>query len=343
MLFMGEEWGAGTPVAVLHRPHRTRRSRPPRQPDARRSSARTAGRRTRSPIRRTPRRSPAPSSTGPSSTEEPHARLLAFYRDLLALRRAHPELRDGRLDRADVSWAGPAAAQHAGRVRRAGQPVRRALDLRRRPGRGAAELGSGRHGARRLGRRTPAQRRRPRLTASGRACAPRDHPHTRSLAHWPDELGPDQGGRRDGGRPRPVRRARDRPDEPRPELRPASASGSWQQGGSSATATVRPLPGRERLGPHATPRSPGPAPGRRAVAARAGRPGHRRVVRRHRRADASWSDRLHLGGVVAFSANITSAAQIARSNRALQRSAARAGRAGRCWSASTRRAAGSPG
>jgi maltooligosyltrehalose trehalohydrolase len=35
---------------------------------------------------------------------EPHARLLRWYRDLLALRKAHPELRDPRLDRVDVTW-----------------------------------------------------------------------------------------------------------------------------------------------------------------------------------------------------------------------------------------------
>ncbi|HEX6988830.1 MAG TPA: ABC transporter substrate-binding protein, partial [Bacillota bacterium] len=35
---------------------------------------------------------------------EPHARLLRWYRDLLALRRAQPDLRDPRLDRVDAAW-----------------------------------------------------------------------------------------------------------------------------------------------------------------------------------------------------------------------------------------------
>ena len=54
--------------------------------------------------------------------------------------------------------------------------------------------------------------------------------------------------------------------------------------------------------------------------------------------------RLHLGGVVAFSENIAGAAQAAaqQPGPAALRGAATAG-AGRCWSASTRRAAGSPG
>jgi maltooligosyltrehalose trehalohydrolase len=36
---------------------------------------------------------------------EPHARVLAWYRDLMALRREVPDLRDPRLDRVEVSWA----------------------------------------------------------------------------------------------------------------------------------------------------------------------------------------------------------------------------------------------
>ena len=68
MLFMGEEWGAGTPMAVLHRPHRPRagrgrRGRPPGR--VRRASA---GRRPRSPTRRTRRPSCARSWTGRNGT-----------------------------------------------------------------------------------------------------------------------------------------------------------------------------------------------------------------------------------------------------------------------------------
>jgi maltooligosyltrehalose trehalohydrolase len=36
---------------------------------------------------------------------EPHARVLAWYRDLMALRREVPDLRESRLDRVEVSWA----------------------------------------------------------------------------------------------------------------------------------------------------------------------------------------------------------------------------------------------
>jgi maltooligosyltrehalose trehalohydrolase len=35
---------------------------------------------------------------------EPHARVLAWYRDLMALRREVPDLRDPRLDRVELSW-----------------------------------------------------------------------------------------------------------------------------------------------------------------------------------------------------------------------------------------------
>jgi maltooligosyltrehalose trehalohydrolase len=35
---------------------------------------------------------------------EPHRRVLGWYRDLLALRRAHPDLRDPRLGASEVSW-----------------------------------------------------------------------------------------------------------------------------------------------------------------------------------------------------------------------------------------------
>ena len=53
--------------------------------------------------------------------------------------------------------AGPAAAGPPRRPRRAGEPLRRPVDLRRSPGRGAAELVRRRHRRRRAGRRTPAQ------------------------------------------------------------------------------------------------------------------------------------------------------------------------------------------
>ena len=115
------------------------------------------------------------------------------------------------------------------------------------------------------------------------------------------------------------------PDEPRPELRPASASGSWQQHGSSATTTVAPLPVEGGWGPSDAEIGRARAlVGGLSLRERAGQV----IVASYDGTGAPTAlvDGLHLGGVVAFSANITSAGQIARSNRTLQRSAARAGR-----------------
>jgi beta-N-acetylhexosaminidase len=115
------------------------------------------------------------------------------------------------------------------------------------------------------------------------------------------------------------------PDTPAPERRAVSASGGWHQGGRSATTEVRPLPVPDGWGPtdaeieRARTLVDGLSLRERAgqviVASYAGTGAPTALV-----------DRLHLGGVVAFSANVTSAGQITRSNRALQRSVARAGR-----------------
>jgi maltooligosyltrehalose trehalohydrolase len=103
MLFMGEEWGAGTPwqfftdhtdPEIAEGTRRGRRAEfgshgwaeedvpDPQDPD-------------------TFRRSRLDWS---EPTREPHARLLAWYRDLIRLRRATPDLRDGDLSRLDVRW-----------------------------------------------------------------------------------------------------------------------------------------------------------------------------------------------------------------------------------------------
>ena len=103
MLFMGEEWGAGTPwqfftdhtdPEIAEGTRRGRRAEfgshgwaeedvpDPQDPD-------------------TFRRSRLDWS---EPTREPHARLLAWYRDLIRLRRATPDLRDGDLSRLDVCW-----------------------------------------------------------------------------------------------------------------------------------------------------------------------------------------------------------------------------------------------
>ena len=65
MLFMGEEWGASTPVAVLHQLRRRGARRRGRGGAAGPSSAGTAGPRTPCPTRRTPRPATARCSTGP--------------------------------------------------------------------------------------------------------------------------------------------------------------------------------------------------------------------------------------------------------------------------------------
>lgn len=114
----------------------------------------------------------------------------------------------------------------------------------------------------------------------------------------------------------------DGPDE---ALRPATASGSWPQGGSSATGSFRPLPVPAGWGPSAAEIARARSlVGRLSLRERAGQV----IVASYRGtgAPSALVNRLHLGGVVAFSENIRSAAQIGSSNRALQRSAARAGR-----------------
>ncbi|QWZ06905.1 glycoside hydrolase family 3 protein [Nocardioides panacis] len=113
------------------------------------------------------------------------------------------------------------------------------------------------------------------------------------------------------------------PDGPDP--RPTSSGGSWKQGGSSGTGTFRPLPVETGWGP-----SPGEIDRARSLVGglslreRAGQV----IVASYggTAAPTGLVRRLHLGGVVAFSENLAGAGQVARSNRALQRSAARDGR-----------------
>jgi beta-N-acetylhexosaminidase len=107
--------------------------------------------------------------------------------------------------------------------------------------------------------------------------------------------------------------------------RPATSGGSWPQGGSSGTATFRPLPVQTGWGPSRAEIDRARAlVGGLSLRERAGQ-----VIVASYGGTAAPTDlvrRLHLGGVVAFSENIAGAAQAARSNRALQRSAARDGR-----------------
>ena len=123
---------------------------------------------------------------------------------------------------------------------------------------------------------------------------------------------------------------------------PGASGGSWPQGGSSGTATFRPLPVQTGWGPSRAEIDRARAlVGGLSLRERAGQ-----VIVASYGGTAAPTDlvrRLHLGGVVAFSENITGAAQIAAAT--VRSSGPRPGPAGagRCWSASTRRAAGSPG
>ena len=109
------------------------------------------------------------------------------------------------------------------------------------------------------------------------------------------------------------------------ELRPVSASGSWSQAGSSDTSAVRPLPVEGGWGPTDAEI----ARARTLVAGLSLRERAGQVIVASYAGTGAPSelvDRLHLGGVLPFSGNVTSARQITGVNRALQRSAARAGR-----------------
>ncbi|MEO5709233.1 MAG: glycoside hydrolase family 3 N-terminal domain-containing protein [Nocardioidaceae bacterium] len=114
-------------------------------------------------------------------------------------------------------------------------------------------------------------------------------------------------------------------DRPPLELRPVSASGSWNLAGSSDTTAARPMPVESGWGPS-------DAEIARATSLVAGLTLRERagqvIVASYSGtgAPAEMVDRLHLGGVLPFSGNVTSAAQIAGVNRTIQRSAARAGR-----------------
>ena len=178
MLFMGEEWGADTPWQYFTDhvdPGLAARggAGPP-------GGVRPArlGRRRTCRIRRTPRRSPGPSWTGPSPARSAHRDLLAWYRELIALRRARPELTDPRLDRvrADYDDQDRWLVVHRGRLRIA-------ANLGQSPQR--LPLGAPRHrGARRL--------------------LPRGHPRRRHRYRARRHVRRHRGLASTSGRPRPV-------------------------------------------------------------------------------------------------------------------------------------------
>jgi maltooligosyltrehalose trehalohydrolase len=104
MLFMGEEWGARTPwqfftdhtdVAIANA---TR--------DGRRAEFGSHGwDESEVPDPQDPKTFLRSRLDWSETDQEPHARLLGWYRDLIALRRSEPDLRDPRLDLVEVSWA----------------------------------------------------------------------------------------------------------------------------------------------------------------------------------------------------------------------------------------------
>ena len=103
MLFMGEEWAAGTPWQFF-----TDHTNPEI------AVATAAGRKAEFGSHGWSEDA-VPDPQDPATFEgsrldwsepgrEPHARMLRWYRDLLALRRSRPGLRDARLDHTDVTW-----------------------------------------------------------------------------------------------------------------------------------------------------------------------------------------------------------------------------------------------
>ena len=104
----------------------------------------------------------------------------------------------------------------------------------------------------------------------------------------------------------------------RDDPRPASASGSWPQGGTSGTGSFRPLPVPAGWGPtDAEIARARTYVGRLSLRQRAGQV----IVASYSGTGAPTAlvNRLHLGGVIPFSSNVASAGQIARANRALQK------------------------
>ncbi|WP_084671342.1 malto-oligosyltrehalose trehalohydrolase [Sporichthya polymorpha] len=118
MVFMGEEWSASTPWQYFT-DHQE-----PELADAVRE-----GRRNEFASHGWDRDDipdPQDTATVEASTldwaeldKEPHATMLRWYRDLIALRRAHPELRDPRLDAVHVEYDADAQwlVMHRGRIR----------------------------------------------------------------------------------------------------------------------------------------------------------------------------------------------------------------------------------
>jgi maltooligosyltrehalose trehalohydrolase len=101
MLFMGEEWGASTPWQYFT-DHTDRKIAAAVRRGRRDEFAAHGWDRKEVPDPQSDRTAEQSKLHWDERAEEPHARLLAWYRDLIELRRRRPDLRDPRLDRVRV-------------------------------------------------------------------------------------------------------------------------------------------------------------------------------------------------------------------------------------------------
>ena len=104
MLFMGEEWGATTPWQFFTSHPEPELAAAVARRAAARSSPRTAGRRADVPDPQDPATFERSKLDWSELDGEPHAELLEWYRRLIALRRARPELTDPRLPGVRVAY-----------------------------------------------------------------------------------------------------------------------------------------------------------------------------------------------------------------------------------------------
>jgi maltooligosyltrehalose trehalohydrolase len=103
MLFMGEEWGASTPWQYFTSHEEEELATAVRE-GRRREFAEHGWASEDVPDPQDPSTVSASTLRWDELAAPRHAGMLAWYRDLIALRRGHPELSDPRLDRVDVSY-----------------------------------------------------------------------------------------------------------------------------------------------------------------------------------------------------------------------------------------------
>jgi maltooligosyltrehalose trehalohydrolase len=113
MLFMGEEWGASTPWQYFTDHAEPELAEAIRQ-GRRREFAEYGWDAEEIPDPQADSTRDASVLRWDETDQEPHARLLRWYRAVVALRRAEPDLRDGRLDRVDVAFGGSERGDEAG-------------------------------------------------------------------------------------------------------------------------------------------------------------------------------------------------------------------------------------